>query len=89
MLITWHLNFQWLQLNYSGTSYYTIPFPVSFMNNMTGIGGIDYPGQSNNGLIFRIHLSTTNSLLSIYGSRVGTSISSRNEVYGKFIIIGY
>ena len=75
-------------MGYSGTSYYTIPFPISFMNNMTGIGGIDYPGSMNNGLIFRIHISTTNSLLSIYGIRLNGS-SSGNEVYGKFIIIGY
>ena len=58
------------------------------MNIMTGIGGIDYPGTQNNGIIFRIHPSTTNSSLSIYGTRILGSISE-NEVYGKFIIIGY
>ena len=76
-------------MSYSGTSYYTIPFPISFMNNMTGIGGIDYPGQANNGLVFRIHPSTTNSLLSIQGNRIFSGTTSTNEVYGKFIIIGY
>ena len=77
-------------MSYSGTSYYTMPFPISFMNNMTGIGGIDYMGRENNGIIFRIHTVTTNSLLSIWGKRVlDNNANSTNEVYGKFIIIGY
>ena len=80
---------QWLIMGHSGTSYYTIPFPISFMNNMTGIGGIDYPGVQNNGIVFRIHPSTTNSLLLINGNRILSGSSSNNEVYGKFIIIGY
>ena len=76
-------------MSYSGTSYYTIPFPISFMNNMTGIGGTDYPGEYNNGIVFRIHPSTTNSSLSILGMRVLGETLLGNEVYGKFIIIGY
>ena len=61
------------------------------MNNMTGIGGIDYMGRENNGIIFRIHTVTTNSLLSMWGKRTLDidNINSTNEVYGKFIIIGY
>ena len=63
-------------------------FPISFINDMTGIGGIDYPGIQNNGIVFRIHPSTTNSLLAMHGKRIGGT-DSMNEVYGKFIIIGY
>ena len=78
-------------MGYSGTSYYTIPFPISFMNDMTGIGGIDHTGIQNNGIVFRIHPSTTNSLLSMHGKRIldYNAGDSRNDVYGKFIIIGY
>ena len=79
-------------MNYSGTSCYAIPFPISFMNDMTGIGGIDYAGdEKNNGIVFRIHSSTTKSSLSIYGKRILDSDNTNpiNTVYGKFIIIGY
>ena len=68
-----------------------MPFPISFINDMTGIGGIDYSGRENNGIVFRIHPSTTNSLLAIQGRR-GLDFNNnntRNNVYGKFIIIGY
>ena len=76
-------------MGYEGTPEYTIPFPISFMNDMTGIGGIDYSGVLNNGIVFRIHPSTTNSLLVIQGRRFLSSGDSTNHVYGKFIIIGY
>ena len=78
-------------MSYEGTSYYTIPFPISFMNDMTGIGGIDHTGTQNNGIVFRIYPSTTNSLLSMQGKRIldYNADDSRNDVYGKFIIIGY
>ena len=61
------------------------------MNVMTGIGGIDYMGRENNGIVFRIHNATTNSLLSMWGKRIldSNNINSMNEVFGKFIIIGY